>query len=457
MSRQEKWQQNRKDESKADGKDSSMEMMNRKQTEEYIESLGQYGSVLGLENMHRLCEKLEIPLEKLKVIHIAGTNGKGSTLAFVSTILKEAGYKVGRYISPTISDYRERIQIGGRMITWKDLCLYMSKLREVCERITEEGFPHPTAFEIETALGFLYFYEKQCDMIVLETGLGGKLDATNVLPKPLVSVLASISMDHMAFLGNTLSEIAENKCGIIKEGCPVVSQVQPDEAMEVIEKVCLQKHASLSVVDEDKIGKVKYGLVKQKFSYGNYKQCEIGLAGAYQIKNAALALEVVEVLKRLGYEITDKAVLQGLKNTQWPGRFTVIGKKPLFVVDGAHNEDASKQLAKSIEFYFTNKKIIYIMGVLKDKEYEKIIANTYSYASRIITIKTPNNERAMDAYELAKEVAKYHPNVTMADSIEEAVEMAYLMADKDSVILAFGSLSYLGRLTSIVEKNWKQK
>ena len=428
-----------------------MEIMNRKQTEEYIEVLGQFGSVLGLENMYRLCEKLEIPLEELKVIHIAGTNGKGSTLAFVSTILKEAGYKVGRYISPTISDYRERIQIGGRMITWKDLCLYMSKLRDACEQIVAEGNPHPTAFEIETALGFLYFYEKECDMIVLETGLGGTLDATNVLPKPLLSVLASISMDHMAFLGNTLSEIAENKCGIIKDGCPVVSQIQDDEAMKVIEKVCLQKQASLTVVEEEKLSKVKYGLLKQKFSYGNYKQCEISMAGTYQIKNACLALEVVEVLRTLGYEISDKAVFKGLQNAQWLGRFTVIGKKPLFVVDGAHNEDASKQLAKSIEFYFTNKKIIYIMGVLKDKEYEKIIANTYSYASQIITIKTPNNERAMDAYELAKEVNKYHPNVTMADSIEEAVEMAYLMADKDSVILAFGSLSYLGRLMSIVQ------
>lgn len=429
-----------------------MERMNRKQTEEYIESLGQYGSVLGLGNMQRLCDKMNLPMESLKVIHIAGTNGKGSTLAFVSTILKEAGYKVGRYISPTISDYRERIQINGRMITWKDLCLYMTKMREFCEELVKEGFPHPTAFEIETALCFQYFYEKQCDVIVLETGLGGKLDATNIVTKPLVSVMTSISMDHMAFLGNTLAEITENKCGIIKEGCPVVSQVQQDDAMDVIKRVCLEQNSSLSIVDENKISKVKYGLVKQKFSYGTYRQLEIELAGTYQIKNAALALEVMDQLKKLGYAIPDKAVCNGLKNTQWPGRFTVIAKKPLFIVDGAHNEDASRQLAKSIQFYFTNKKIIYIIGVLKDKEYEKIIANTYSYANQIITVKTPNNERAMGSYELAREVAKYHSGVTNADSIEEAVEMAYLMADKDSVILAFGSLSYLGRLIEIVDK-----
>lgn len=429
-----------------------METMNRKQTEEYIENLGQYGSVLGLENMRRLCDRLEIPMEELKVIHIAGTNGKGSTLAFVSTILKEAGYQVGRYISPTVSEYRERIQINGKMITWKDLGWYMSRLKCACDELLEQGFSHPTAFEIETALGFLYFYEKQCDMIVLETGLGGKLDATNVLPRPVMSVLTSISMDHMAFLGNTLSEITENKCGIIKEGCPVVSQVQQEEAMKVIRRVCGERKASLSVVEESKIQKVHYGLLRQTFSYGGYKKCEIGLAGTYQINNAALALEVIDRLKQLGYEIPDKAVWQGLKETKWMGRFTVIGKKPLFIIDGAHNEAASKQLAESIRFYFTNKKIIYIMGVLKDKEYEKIIANTYSFAQQMITVKTPDNPRALDAYELAKAAAVYHPRVTMADSLEEAVEMAYLMADKDSVILAFGSLSYLGKLTEIVEK-----
>ncbi|MBR1691851.1 MAG: bifunctional folylpolyglutamate synthase/dihydrofolate synthase, partial [Lachnospiraceae bacterium] len=400
------------------------EIMTRRQTENYIESLSAYGSVLGLENMKRLCAYLEIPLERLPIIHIAGTNGKGSTLAFVSTILKEAGYRVGRYLSPTVMEYRERIQIGGRMIPWNALCRYMTRAKQVCERIISEGYEHPTPFEIETALSFLYFWENNCDFIVLETGLGGSLDATNVIPTPIVSVLSSISMDHMAFLGDTLEKIADQKCGIIKEGRPVVSQMQSEDVLKVIRKVCVQKNAALTFVESEEIKKIKYGINKQRFSYKEYQKCEIGLAGAYQIENAALSLEVIKLLRNLGYDIPEKAVYAGLRNTEWRGRFEVISKRPLFIADGAHNEAAAVKLADSIRFYFTNKKIIYIMGVLKDKEYEKIIQHTYRYAEQIITIKTPGNPRAMDAYELAKEVSRYHPKVTMADSIEEAVEMA---------------------------------
>lgn len=426
--------------------------MTRRQTEKYIESLGAYGSVLGLANMRRLCEGLELKLDCLKVIHIAGTNGKGSTLAFVSQILKEAGYRVGRYLSPTIFEYRERFQIGGRMITYKDLCGYMTRMRSVCGQIVAAGYPHPTLFEIETAMAFYYFYEKECDFIVLETGLGGALDATNVIPSPLVSVLASISMDHMAVLGNTLGEITAQKCGIIKDGCPVVSQMQPDEALAVIRQSCQDKQAPLTLVEPNRIRNVRYGISSQTFSYRSYDKIKIRLAGMYQIENAALALEVVMQLLRLGYEIPQRAVYEGFWNARWQGRFSVIAKRPLFVVDGAHNEDAAARLAGSIRFYFTNKKIIYIMGVLKDKEYDKIIRQTYALANEIIAVKPPDNPRSLDAYELAKQISLYHNRVTMADSLAEAVEMAYLLADPDSVIVAFGSLSYLGELIRVVTR-----
>lgn len=424
--------------------------MTRRQTEKYIEDLGLYGSVLGLDNMKRLCEGLDLKLDELKVIHIAGTNGKGSTLAFVSEILKQAGYRVGRYLSPTIFEYRERIQIDGRMITWKDLCSYMTRMREVCDQIVSGGYPHPTLFEVETAMSFLYFYEKDCDFIVLETGLGGALDATNVLPKPLVSVLTSISMDHMAFLGDTLKEITRQKCGIIKEGCPVVSQMQTPEALEVIKSCCEEKQAPLVFVSPGQIKKVKNGIKKQTFSYQSYDSVTIRLAGLYQIENAALSLEVIRQLISLGYDIPRKAVYDGFYHANWHGRFEVIAEKPLFIADGAHNEDAAERLAKSIQFYFTNKKIIYIIGVLKDKEYDKIIQKTYALADEIIAIKPPDNPRALDAYELAKQISLYHNRVTKADSIAEAVEMAYLLADTGSVIIAFGSLSYLGELIKTV-------
>lgn len=425
--------------------------MNYKQAMEYIEETEKYGSVPGLDNIINLCEKLGNPQNDLKFVHIAGTNGKGSTLAYISTVLKEAGYRVGRYVSPTIFEYRERIQVNERMITKDALCRHLEKIQEAITELQTEGKPHPTAFEIETAMGFLYFKEKQCDIVVLETGLGGTLDATNLITTPVASVLASISMDHMAFLGDTLAEIAENKAGIMKQGVPVISMEQEPEAMQVIQNRAEEKGAALTVASWKDASKVRYGVEKQKFDYKNYKGLEIHLAGKCQIANAILAIEVLHVLKENGFLVTEKALREGLKNTVWTGRFSVIAKKPLFIVDGAHNEDASIKLADSIRFYFTNKKIIYIMGILKDKEYEKIIANTAPYAEQIITVTTPHNKRALPAYELAKAVKEYHPHVTAVDSLQEAVEMSYLLADKDSVILAFGSLSYLGELIGIVE------
>lgn len=425
--------------------------MNYKQAMEYMEEIAKYGSVPGLTNIINLCEKLGNPQNDLKFVHIAGTNGKGSTLAYISTVLKEAGYRVGRYVSPTIFEYRERIQVNERMISKDALCRHLERIKEAIEELQVEGKSHPTPFEIETALGFLYFKEKKCDVVVLETGLGGTLDATNLITTTIISVIASVSMDHMAFLGDTLTEIAENKAGILKPGIPVVTMEQKDEVMQVIERKAKELHCELTVALETHASKIRYGVEKQKFDYREYKGLEIGLAGKCQIANAILAIEVLRVLSKKGFCIKEQALRDGLKKTVWRGRFTVVAKKPLFIVDGAHNEDAAIKLADSIRFYFTNKKIIYIMGILKDKEYEKIIANTAPYAEQIITVTTPGNPRALPAYDLAKAVKDYHPNVTAVDSLQEAVEMSYLLAGKDSVIIAFGSLSYLGELTEIVE------
>ncbi len=429
--------------------------MNYRETLEYVEEINHYGSVLGLDNIQTLLTYLHDPQDKLQFIHIAGTNGKGSTLAFISTILKCAGYKVGRYVSPTVFDYRERIQINGRMISKTDLALYMTKIKEVITEMQEAGYPHPTAFEIETALSFLYFKEKKCEIVVLETGLGGLLDATNVIATTLVAVLTSISMDHMAFLGNSLQKIAENKAGIIKKGCYVVSSEQEKEAWNVIEDVCEKKKSILRVAKLSDVKNVKYGIKKQSFQYREWKKLEITLPGKFQIKNTILALEVIGTLRRLNFKISDHAIYKGLIETEWPGRFTIIARNPIFIIDGAHNEDAAKQLSESIRFYFTNKRIIYIIGILKDKEYDKIIQETYSCAEHIITVTTPKNPRAMAAYELAQEIQTYHNSVTVADSLQEAVEISYLLADKDSIIIAFGSLSYLGELATVVQNRDK--
>jgi len=426
--------------------------MNYKETMEYVEDINQYGSVLGLENIRNLLQQLGNPQDQLKFIHIAGTNGKGSILSFVSTVLTCAGYKVGRYISPTIFEYRERIQINGKMISKTDLASYMTRIKESVDQMVEKGLPHPTPFEIETALSFLYFQEKNCDIVVLETGLGGLMDATNVITTTVLAVLTTISMDHMAFLGDSLEKIAFQKSGIIKNGCYVISAQQELPAMKVIQEECEKVQVPLKIVDMDAVKNVKCTLQKQSFSYGSdMKNMEISLLGTYQIKNAALAIEVIKGLRELGYQISDRMLRKGLLETQWLGRFSIIAKRPMFIVDGAHNEDAAKQLAQTIQFYFTNKKIIYIMGILKDKEYDKIIQETYSFAEHIITVTTPHNSRAMPAYELAQVIQSYHGKVTVADSLQEAVEISYLLADKDSVIIAFGSLSYLGELITIVE------
>ena len=335
--------------------------MNYKETLEYIESLNQYGSVLGLDNMLRLCEKLGHPEEKCKFIHIAGTNGKGSTSAYIAHMLMAAGFKVGRYISPTITDYRERFQIGKRMITQKDLCGYMERMKAVCEELVAEGQPHPTPFEVETALGFLYFAEKECDYVVLEVGMGGATDATNVIPSPVACVWVSISMDHMGFLGKSLTSIASVKAGIAKKGALLISCKQEPEAEAVLQVQAGKVGGSLVIADTGQATGVKYGLTTQQFSYKGLSKLKIHLAGTHQVSNAVLAVEVILQLRASGVDISDKAIYKGLEDTVWQSRLEVLGKHPLFVVDGAHNEDAARQLAASIETYFKDKRMIFIM------------------------------------------------------------------------------------------------
>lgn len=427
--------------------------MNYREATEYIEELQQYGSVLGLDSMRELCSRLGNPQDELRFVHIAGTNGKGSVLAYVSTILKEAGYRVGRYLSPTITDYRERFQIDGRFITQSGLCKYLEQVKEAAEAMAAEGKPHPTPFEVETAVAFLYFLDKKCDIVVLETGLGGALDATNVVKTTVAAVFASIGMDHMAILGDTLEKIALVKAGIMKDRCYVVTARQDPAVAKILKQAALLRKCKLYTADAERAKQVYYGVTKQRFTYAGYKNLEISMLGKFQIENAVVAVETIQVLAKAGFPVKEEALRRGLLLTSWPGRFSVIGKKPLFIADGAHNEDASRRLAESLQFYFAEKKMIFILGMLKDKEYEKVINNTCNMAEHIITVTPPIRERAMPAYELAQAVRECNGNVTVADSVPEAVEIAYLLAsrEKDAVIVAFGSLSYLGELMKVVE------
>lgn len=431
--------------------------MNFRETIAYIGQAGRQGISPGLDSVRELCGRLGDPQGELAFVHVTGTNGKGSVCAFVASALQCGGYRVGRFLSPALSDYREIIRVNNAPITKKALCRGMGLVRAACEEMAAQGRPHPTLFEMETALGFWYFREKKCDIVVLETGMGGLLDATNIVEGTRVAVITSISRDHMKYLGDSLPEIAAQKAGILKAGCRVVTAAQKPEVMEVLAGKAARLGCPLAVADGRDARHVRHGLDRQTFDYGNLKKVEISLAGQYQIDNAVLALEALKAAGEAGFPVAEEQMRQGMARAVWPGRFTVIGRQPYFIVDGAHNEDAAARLAQTLALYFPGRRLIYIMGVLADKEYGKVIARTHSLADQILTVMPPGNPRALPAYELAREVAKVHPAVTAADSLEEAVEMSRLLAGKGDVIVAFGSLSFLGALMEIAQKGSRRK
>lgn len=426
--------------------------MTYKEAKQFLEDCNQYAGEFTLEPLKEMLRRLGNPQDELSFVHIAGTNGKGSVLAFVSTILKEAGYRVGRYISPTIFSYRERIQVNETYISREDLARLTEKIRTVGEQMLLEGMQHPTMFEAETALAFLYFTEQKCDLVVLECGMGGRMDATNVIRNTAAAVFASISMDHMGFLGDTLAKIAENKAGIIKPGCTVVTLKQPAEAQRAILEQARLCGCTVVTAEPEQAVNRQRGLFSQSFDYKEQKEIQISLSGEYQFANASLALEVIHALRAKGYEIPKAAVRKGLKEAVWIGRFSVIAREPYVIADGAHNRDAARKLAETIEHYLQGKRLIYIMGVLADKEYDAVIERTARYASEIITVMTPDNVRALPAEDLAKAVAVHNSHVQAAESIQAAVSRAYELAEKEDVILAFGSLSYLGELVRAVQE-----
>ena len=426
--------------------------MNYKEARVYLDEVSKYGSVLGLESMRELLHRLGDPQNELKFIHISGTNGKGSVLAYLSTILSGAGYRTGRYISPTLFSYRERIQVDGEYIEKESLARHVTAIAAAAEEMQKAGLPSPTAFEMETALAFLYFKEKRCDIVTLEVGCGGLLDATNVITTTLMEVIASISMDHTDLLGDTLAKIAAQKAGIIKPDTMVVSAQQKSEAAQVIEDTCKEQHCTLQMVDESKISNVHYGAEGQTFSYKTWENVAISLAGSYQIKNAALALEGVEALRKLGYALSDQQVREGLLHTAWRGRFTTLRRDPTVIIDGAHNPAAALELKESLERYFPGKTLYFVMGMFKDKDYAQVIDLTAPLARHIITVETPGNPRAMPARELAEAVGKVNPSVEWADSVAHGVEKALAMAGKEDAVIVFGSLSFLGEAADAVNE-----
>ena len=422
-----------------------------KEFDEFIEERGKGGIVLGLDNIRILLEKMGNPQDKLRFVHVAGTNGKGSIVSYIAQILKCAGYKTGKYTSPAVVEYREKIQINEKNISKKMLYEGMELIKSIVDKMQENE--KPTVFEIETALAFWYFEKSKCDIVVVETGMGGRDDATNVIKNTLVSVFARISYDHMAILGDTLSEIATVKAGIIKNKSSVISINQEDEVKSVLEAEAKKNNAELKFVPIPT--KIKYGLNHQKFTTEQYNDLEISLTGTYQPHNAAVAVMASLELISKGFNITKEHIRTGLKNTSWFGRFSVMNKKPLVIVDGAHNEEAALVLRESVDEYLKDKSVIYMMGMLRDKEYDKVLKIMGDRADAIVTLTPPSNPRALSAIELANEASKYCNNVTSCDSVEEAYEISCLLAGKEKAILIFGSLSFLGRVKNIFDSKKK--
>lgn len=399
--------------------------MTYKQAREYIKFLDKRGSVLGLSNMERLMNALGHEYEKSKIIHIAGTNGKGSVGAFLEHILTDNGFTVGRYISPAIQTYLERFTINSKEISEEAFADCIAKIKSVSERENIE----PTAFEVETSVALICL--AQCDYILLEVGLGGREDATNVIKTSNCSVITSISNDHGAILGDTLSEIAYQKAGIIKPNGTVICAHQCDEVANTIINECRKLNASLSFAD--KPTNIRLAGNSLYFDYKEYRDIKINTLGQFQPENAALSIEVAKNLGIMNFR-------NSLENTRWRGRFEVISKEPLIIIDGAHNEDAAIRLKESLLTYYPDGKFRFITGVLADKNYDKIMSITAPLADEIYTI-TPNNPRALKADKLSECIKKYNKNVIVS-TLESALSCC--ISDKGHINIIFGSLSFLG-------------
>lgn len=421
--------------------------MNYEEARSYLRELSAKGSIPGLDAIAVLLSKLGNPQDSLKFIHIAGTNGKGSVMAYLDNILREAGFRTGRYHSPSLFSYEEEFLVGGKPISRELVASYVSRIAEARKKIAEEGGPSSTVFEVETAMAFLWFLDEKVDVVLLECGMGGLLDATNIVRTSLIELFSSISMDHMQFLGGTLAEIARTKSGIIKPGTVVLSDSQQDEVITELEQAAARQQANLTVLDPEEIHDLKLGLTKQSYTFRGRK-IAIQLPGVVQIHNSLLAVMTALALRDMGWNIPDSAIEKGCKETSWPGRFTLVHEHPTVIMDGAHNPGAARMLMQSAEAYFPGRKMVYVMGVFADKDYRSVIRITIGKASAIYTVETPDNPRALSSDKLALAIqeeaaAPSDPEVFPVGDVGTALDLAMEKAGPDGIVLAFGSLSWL--------------
>lgn len=421
----------------------------------YITEVGNFGSNYGLERTYRLLELLDNPQEKINLIHIAGTNGKGSTTVIISRILQGHGYKVGMYTSPFLEEFEERIQINGMNIPKEKLADLMEKVKKAVDKVIEEGYNHPTEFEIITCLMYLYFYIENVDFGVIEVGLGGRLDSTNVIT-PILSVITSISLDHVNILGNSLKEIANEKSGIIKNKVPVVIFPQKKDAFDIIKKKCEEENASLYVIDENDsefIDVVREDGIYQKIRVKyNKEELEVNfpLLGEHQILNLSVALKAIEILEKNGFlKISKEIIKKSLESVVWKGRLEVMNVNPLVVIDGAHNIQGITTLKSNIKKYFEYRNLYLILGILADKDVERMVKEITPMAKKVYSV-TPNSLRAELSEDLKKEILKYNSNCYAYEDYEEALNSSLKDATEEDLIIASGSLYMIGDMRKII-------
>lgn len=414
--------------------------MTGQQAISYIHSYNWLGSKPGLERTQELLDRMGHPERELRFVHVLGTNGKGSTAAMVASVLRAAGYVTGLYTSPYLSRFHERMQVNGAYVSDEEL----ARATEYTRQFAEEMEEHPTEFELVTAVAFEYFRQKGCDIVVLEAGLGGRLDSTNVIPSPEVVVLTRIGLDHTAELGNTLEAIAGEKAAVVKPGCSVVAYQQQPSVMDVFEQACRRADTILRSADFSQLRVLRDDLEGQVFDYRDLEGLRITLLGPHQRCNAAVAVEAVLALRERGWVISDDALREGLAQARWPGRFELVSRSPRFIVDGGHNPQCAQSVADGLADYFPGEKAVFLIGVLADKDYKSVTSCLAPLAKCFVTV-TPDSGRALAAADLGKLLEEsYGLPVTVCQSIPEGVEAAKRLAGAEGLAVSVGSLYLTG-------------
>ena len=420
---------------------------------EYIHGISWTFCKPGLDRISELCEKLGNPERSLKFIHVAGTNGKGSFSSMLSSVLTHSGYKTGLFTSPYIVRFNERMKVDGADIQDTELAKITEYVKPLADSMTDK----PTEFELITAIGFEYFKRHGVDLVVLEAGMGGRLDSTNIIKTPILSVITGVALDHVAFLGDTVEEIAGEKAGIIKEGVPVLFGGEDNNALEVIKKVAESKNAPLYLTERDSIVIKKMDLSGTVMSYKSHEDISIKLLGGYQPYNTANVLEAIDTLRDRGYQIPESAVKIGLSEAKWPARFEIISHAPLIIYDGAHNAEGITAAKKSIKRYFGDKKVTAISGVLRDKDYEFIAGELSEICDLVYTI-TPDNPRALTKEEYGEILREKGVKALPSPGIDEAVSSAIQGAKSSGVpIVVLGSLYIYGEVLANVKKHTSEE